>query len=314
MRKKWTYVAIVSMMLGVAPVFTGCVDTDEPAGLENLRGAKADLLRAKAAVQEALAKVEEANARYRDQETAWLKAKTDYETQVAREKELMNDLLEAQNEIEKQKAEAAYQAYLEELARQKELLDAQLAADLKQAEADMMQAEINLEALRQELELAKISGTEATQATIAALQADVEAAYVKLYGGTETITIPGSGWWKPSTTEDKPVIGAIQEYYFAKKAEQEAMAYQAQGFDCKIVKVMDPKSGIWTGEYEVTPKEEGTDWTGTLAAYVERAQGELLLVVHRHRRASRFTDGVQLGVADDHEPDQGARLPRRPRP
>ena len=32
MRKKWTYVAIVSMMLGVAPVFTGCVDTDEPAG------------------------------------------------------------------------------------------------------------------------------------------------------------------------------------------------------------------------------------------------------------------------------------------
>ena len=30
MRKKWTYVAIVSMMLGVAPVFTGCVDTDEP--------------------------------------------------------------------------------------------------------------------------------------------------------------------------------------------------------------------------------------------------------------------------------------------
>ena len=40
MRKKWTYVAIVSMMLGVAPVFTGCVDTDEPAGLSELRGAK----------------------------------------------------------------------------------------------------------------------------------------------------------------------------------------------------------------------------------------------------------------------------------
>ena len=261
------------MLRGVAPVFTGCVDTDEPAGLENLRGAKADLLRAKAAVQEALAKVEEANARYRDQETAWLKAKTDYETQVAREKELMNDLLEAQNEIEKQKAEAAYQAYLEELARQKELLDAQLAADLKQAEADMMQAEINLETLRQELELAKISGTEATQATIAALQADVEAAYVKLYGGTETITIPGSGWWNPSTTEDKPVIGAIQEYYFAKKAEQEAMAYQAQGFDCKIVKV--EKAGEWTGEYKVTPKKKGSNWTGTLAAYVEKAQADL---------------------------------------
>lgn len=267
MRKKWTYVAIVSMMLGVAPVFTGCVDTDEPAGLENLRGAKADLLRAKAAVQEALAKVEEANARYRDQETAWLKAKTDYETQVAREKELMNDLLEAQNEIEKQKAEAAYQAYLEELARQKELLDAQLAADLKEAEADMMQAEINLETLRQELELAKISGTEATQATIAALQADVEAAYVKLYGGTETITIPGS-FWRPGEVKENEVIGAIQEYYYAKKAEQEAMAYQAQGFDCKIEKQDD-------GSYKVTPKKSGSNWTGTLAAYVEEAQADL---------------------------------------
>ena len=278
MRKKWTYVAIVSMMLGVAPVFTGCVDTDEPAGLENLRGAKAELLRAKAAVQEALAKVEEANARYREQETAWLKAKTDYETQVAREKELMNDLLEAQNEIEKQKAEAAYQAYLEELARQKELLDAQLAADLKQAEADMMQAEINLETLRQELELAKISGTEATQATIAALQADVETAYIKLYGGTlsvTTTTTDSSIWGDQTTTETSTttVIGAIPEYYYAKKAEQEAMAYQAQGFDCKITKV--EVEGEWTGEYKVTPKKGNQNWTGTLSAYVEQARAEL---------------------------------------
>ena len=90
MRKKWTYVAIVSMMLGVAPVFTGCVDTDEPAGLEQLRGAKAELLKAKAQVQLALAEVEAANARYRDQEAAWMKAKADYEAQVAREKELQN--------------------------------------------------------------------------------------------------------------------------------------------------------------------------------------------------------------------------------
>ena len=275
MRKKWTYVAIVSMMLGVAPVFTGCVDTDEPAGLENLRGAKADLLRAKAAVQEALAKVEEANARYRDQETAWLKAKTDYEIQVAREKELQNDLLEAQNEIEKQKAEAVYQAYLEELARQKELLDAQLAADLKQAEADMMQAEINLETLRQELELAKISGTEATQATIAALQADVETAYVNLYGGTLYITSTetSTGIWgdqtTTTTTKPKKVIGAIPEYYYAKKAEQEAMAYQAQGFDCTVSKDED------TGVITVTVTSGTHDWAGTLAYYVEKAQGEL---------------------------------------
>ena len=277
MRKKWTYVAIVSMMLGVAPVFTGCVDTDEPAGLEELRGAKAELLRAKAQVQLALAEVEAANARYRDQEAAWMKAKADYEAQVAREKELQNDLLEAKNEIEKQKAQAEYDAYLEEMARQKEKLDAQLAVDLKNLEADMKKAELNLETIRQELELAKLSGTEATQATIAALQADVETAYVKLYGGylpaTNTSTSTTEEWWGESTTTTttegrKKVIGALPEYYYAKKAEQEALAYQAQGFDCTIKKNKD-------GSYTVTAKTEGTDWTGTLSAYVEQARAEL---------------------------------------
>ena len=260
MRKKWTYVAIVSMMLGVAPV-------------EELRGAKAELLKAKAQVQLALAEVEAANARYRDQETAWMKAKADYEAQVAREKELQNDLLEAKNEIEKQKAQAEYDAYLEELARQKELLDAQLAVDLKNLEADMKQAEINLEVLRQELELAKVTGSEATQATIAALQADVETAYVKLYGGylTVTSTTTSTGIWGDQTTtteKQKKVIGALPEYYYAKKAEQEALAYQAQGFDCTIKKNND-------GSYTVTAQTEGFEWTGTLSAYVEQARAEL---------------------------------------
>ena len=277
MRKKWTYVAIVSMMLGVAPVFTGCVDTDEPAGLEQLRGAKAELLKAKAQVQLALAELEAANARYRDQETAWMKAKADYEAQVAREKELQNDLLEAKNEIEKQKAQAEYDAYLEEMARQKELLDAQLAVDLKNLEADMKQAEINLEVLRQELELAKVTGSEATQAAIAALQADVETAYVKLYGGyltvTSTSTSTSSGIFGDQTTttekqEQKKVIGALPEYYYAKKAEQEALAYQNQGFDCRIEKNEE------TGVYTVTPITSGKDWAGTLDAYVKRADAD----------------------------------------
>ena len=38
MRKKWTYVAVACMLLGTAPVFTGCIDTDEPAGLEESTG------------------------------------------------------------------------------------------------------------------------------------------------------------------------------------------------------------------------------------------------------------------------------------
>ena len=42
-------------MVGSSVTFTGCIDNDEPAGIENLRGAKAELLKAKAAVETAKA-------------------------------------------------------------------------------------------------------------------------------------------------------------------------------------------------------------------------------------------------------------------
>lgn len=41
------------MLLGATPVFTGCIDNDEPAGIAELRGAKAELLKAKATVETA---------------------------------------------------------------------------------------------------------------------------------------------------------------------------------------------------------------------------------------------------------------------
>lgn len=252
MRKKWTYVAIVSMMLGVAPVFTGCVDTDEPAGITELRGAKAELLRAKAVVQEALAKVKEAEALYKQQEAAWMQAKAEYEAQLAREKELKNDLLEAQNEYEKQKAEADYQAYLEELARHKEKMEKQLEADLLSIEEDIATSKLEIEKLRQQLELAKISSADEVQNTIEALQRDVETAYAKLYGGK---------------IEGQTVNGAVQELFNAKKAEQEALAYQNSGFDCTVTKNPD-------GTYTVSVASETTDWVASLEAIKQIAETE----------------------------------------
>ena len=249
MRKKWTYVAIVSMMLGVAPVFTGCVDTDEPAGITELRGAKAELLRAKAVVQEALAKVKEAEALYKQQEAAWMQAKAEYEAQLAREKELRNDLLEAQTEYEKQKAEADYQAYLEELARHKEKMEKQLEADLLAIEEDIAASKLEIEKLRQQLELAKISGADEVQTTIEALQSAVDDAYVELYG-------------------DENTTGAVQELFNAKKAEQEALAYQNSGFDCTVTK--NPN-----GTYTVSVASETTDWVASLEAIKQIAETEL---------------------------------------
>ena len=49
--RKWTYLVAALLMAGATTTFTGCIDNDEPEGIENLRGAKAELLKAKAAVE-----------------------------------------------------------------------------------------------------------------------------------------------------------------------------------------------------------------------------------------------------------------------
>ena len=53
--RKWTYLVAALLMSGATATFTGCVDTDEPAGIEQLRGAKAALLQAKAEYESARA-------------------------------------------------------------------------------------------------------------------------------------------------------------------------------------------------------------------------------------------------------------------
>lgn len=62
--RKWTYLVAALLMSGTAATFTSCIDTTEPAGIENLRGAKAELLQAKAQVQLAEAQKRLADAEY----------------------------------------------------------------------------------------------------------------------------------------------------------------------------------------------------------------------------------------------------------
>ena len=41
--RKWTYLVATLLMAGTTATFTGCIDTDEPEGIAELRGAKSDL-------------------------------------------------------------------------------------------------------------------------------------------------------------------------------------------------------------------------------------------------------------------------------
>ena len=78
--RKWTYLVATLLMAGTTATFTGCIDTDEPEGIVDLRGAKSELIKAQAAVK--LVEVE------------WQKAKVAEQELVNKSKELDNQYKE----------------------------------------------------------------------------------------------------------------------------------------------------------------------------------------------------------------------------
>lgn len=191
--KKWTYLIAAGLLAGATPVFTGCIDNDEPEGISILRGAKAELLKAKAAVEaakvaqvqaeaallQAKAAVEEANAVKIQAEAEKIKA----EAAIAQAKA---DYINAKTD----EAKANAQAIIEENQRiQKEWEEkaAQRAAEaeaaIKKAEYDALTAKANYEMVLATLagvKDSKLTGyktalTEATTAYYDALDDLVEA-------------------------------------------------------------------------------------------------------------------------------------------
>ena len=133
--KKWTYLVAGLLMSGAAATFTSCIDTTEPAGIENLRGAKADLLRAKILVEQAEAAIKQAQASY-------LQAQALYEQEVAAQAKINTEILAAKSEQEKLYWENEKKKLEEKF--KKELLDLQTQTALAQAAYDKAIADIEV--------------------------------------------------------------------------------------------------------------------------------------------------------------------------
>ena len=132
--RKWTYLVAALLMSGTAATFTSCIDTTEPAGIEALRGAKAELLQAKAQVELAEAQKKLADAEYK-------KALAAIKQEKAKQQALRTALMAEKNEkkIAKIKQEMELSA-----AQHRQNMAAALAA-AEEAEMHYQQTLIDIE-------------------------------------------------------------------------------------------------------------------------------------------------------------------------
>lgn len=205
--RKWTYLVAALLMGGVSISLTSCIDNDEPAGINDLRGAKAELLRAKAAVENAEAAIKTATA-------AIKQAKADYAQEKVAQEKLYTDWLTAKYEDDKtalqQDAAIREQAYLQKLYQ------AQSAA--KQAELDYQRALAQIEIA---LGTAKDDAyAEALQDLLYTKTFTIPSYQISVNPVTHEVTINSTG---SSTTTIYGLMNLSQELANAKKELAEAI-------------------------------------------------------------------------------------------
>ncbi|MBD5279984.1 MAG: hypothetical protein HDS35_05515 [Bacteroides sp.] len=164
MIKKWSYVVATAATVFGGTFLTGCIDNDEPFGIEQIRVETANLLKAKqalvaadAAAKQAQAELDKANAEIAKVNAEVAKAKAEAEMKLAE--------LEKQAEIARQNAESAAQVALIEaqiadqkakteayIAEQKAILDNMIA----QNELTIKNLQLEYDKLAYQWELSKI--------------------------------------------------------------------------------------------------------------------------------------------------------------
>ncbi len=276
--KKITYLVVSLLLMGTTPMLTGCIDNDEPAGIEELRGAKSELLRAKAAVEQAKVATEQANAAYRNAEAEWMKAKAAYEAaQAAR--------VNAETEIEKAEAEQA----LEE-ARQK----AEQAA--KDWELSYKEAEVRYQALLVELATQKSMAIDEAlrsyKAAVTEAKASMETKAEALRKAQRTYNEALADWeedeakkelytrglQKEVTLAERGVEGAELALAEAKEAYEEAQNMELDDVAVKRDELEEKIAQLDKEVFDlkVTMSEKICEYDQTLGAEYRQHQKELL--------------------------------------
>ncbi len=186
--RKWTYLVATLLIAGTTATFTGCIDTDEPAGITELRGAKSELVKAQAAVE--LAKAEFKKAKVAEQELKNAGQALDnkykeidlqlHELDVQLKK-LDVEKAEATTAVEKAKAEreiAELEKLKADLENDKALAAEKFKAEMIAAEQATAQAQESYRQAMEQIEASKILLTDEEQARLNIVEAKV--AYAKI--------------------------------------------------------------------------------------------------------------------------------------
>ena len=268
--KKWTYLVAACMLAGTTPVITGCVDTDEPAGIEQLRGAKAELLQAKAQVE--LAKAEVIKAK-----VAYVNALTREQEAIALQEELNAEKIRLENQLketELQEQQALLQQQLAKIEQEMEEAAKEHEANMIAKEQAVAEAKRAYEVAMQQIAIAQALGRDEDKVTLASLQQAVEDAYAALYEERRIVTSTtiDNGFGSTTTTEEYEYLPSLEEQlreasrdlYIATQNKNAGYDTDKNGNRVEGFQAGEGENGVWGDSY----------WAETLQAQINQAQAD----------------------------------------
>ena len=211
--KRFSYILAALLAGGATTALTSCIDTTEPAGITELRGAKAMLLKAKAAFIDAKTQRE---AVYLEQDKVQLESqKVDLEL-----KKLNLELQKTLNAIKNDSANMAHKLYLETIQKKRDSLALRAEEDWWKVQKHITTAEQNYKKAIVDLQVALLTYKDEAIAT------KIEAYTKELYGDN----------WNSTNTSSTVLTGGLygllnQANLDLVKAQREKVLFTAKTDD-----------------------------------------------------------------------------------
>lgn len=218
--RKWTYLVAALLMAGTTATFTGCIDTDEPEGITNLRGAKSELIKAQAAVE--LVEVEMQKAKVANQELLnkaqeLANQKAEYDNQLqaleVKLKELKVELEQAKNEAEKVRIEAE----IAESKKRKADAENNMALAAEKFRKDMLaaqeataRAQASYDLAMEEIELAKLTLSDKEQQQVQTAQEFLASATSTMNDKYDALRIAQTNYYNALVDPSQPTLAGLQ--------------------------------------------------------------------------------------------------------